>query len=98
MRPEILAALTALLWAVGSYFGKRGMAQAELASQLGLLVQLWGSALVLLTISAPKLAEPAGRQGVGRIAVFEGLIAGSLGMLACLGFFQVSSRLKCCPR
>jgi len=88
MRPEVLAALTALLWAVGSYFGKRGMVQAGLAPQLGLLVRLWVSALALLAISAPKLAEllralgkPVGQQGVGQIALFEGLIAGTLGML-----------------
>jgi len=89
MRPEILAAVTAVLWAVGSYFGKRGMAQAGLPPQLGLLVRLWVSALAVLAISSPRLAElframgnPAGWQGVGKIALFEGLLAGTLGMLS----------------
>ncbi len=89
MRPELLAILTAVLWAAGAFFGKRGMAQAELTPQQGLTIRLVVSALVLLALSAPRLGElvrglgdQVARRGIGQIALFEGLVAGSLGMLA----------------
>ncbi len=89
MRPEFWALLTALLWAVGAFFGKRGMAQAELEPQQGLTIRLVVSAAVLLALTAPRLGEllrglgtEMGRRGIGQIALFEGLVAGSLGMLA----------------
>ena len=82
----------------GFLFRQAWQAQAGLAPQLGLLVRLWVSALVLLAISAPKLAEflralkeSAGRQGVEQIALFEGLIAGTLGMLAYYTPFEAST-------
>ncbi|MGC9529539.1 MAG: EamA family transporter [Candidatus Bipolaricaulaceae bacterium] len=89
MRPELWALAAAVLWAVGAFFGKRGMTQAGLEPQQGLLVRLWVSALVLIAVAAPRLAglvgaltTLAGRRGVGQIALFEGLVAGTLGMLA----------------
>jgi len=89
MRPELWALLTAILWAVGAFFGKRGMAHAELEPQQGLTIRLVVSALVLLAVTAPRLGEllrglgtEVGRRGIGQIALFEGLVAGSLGMLA----------------
>ncbi len=89
MRPEYWAILTAMLWSVGAFFGKRGMAQAGLEPQQGLTIRLVVSALVVLAITSPRLAElvrtlgtDVGRRGIGQIALFEGLVAGSLGMLA----------------
>ncbi|MFO8033744.1 MAG: DMT family transporter [Candidatus Bipolaricaulota bacterium] len=89
MRPELLAVITAVLWATGAFFGKRGMAQAGLQPQQGLTIRLVISALVLLALTAPRLGElvrglgtDLGRRGIGQIALFEGLVAGSLGMLA----------------
>ncbi len=89
MRPEVWAILTAILWATGAFFGKRGMAQAGLEPQQGLTIRLVISALVLLGLTAPRLGElvrglgtEVGRRGIGQVALFEGLVAGSLGMLA----------------
>ncbi len=89
MRPELWAILTAVLWATGAFFGKRGMAQAGLEPQQGLTIRLVISALVVLAVTAPRLADlvrslgtEVGRRGIGQIALFEGLVAGSLGMLA----------------
>ncbi len=90
MRPELWAILTAVLWATGAFFGKRGMAHAGLEPQQGLTIRLVISALVVLAVTAPRLAELVRglaaeaevRRGIGQIALFEGLVAGSLGMLA----------------
>lgn len=89
MRPELWALAAAALWAVGSFFGKRGMSTAGLAPEQGLVVRLAVSTTVLILLAAPKLPALAralgtadGRRGIGQIALWEGLAAGALGMLA----------------
>jgi len=61
MRPEILAALTALLWAVGSYFGKRGRPRPGLPPSSG----SW-SGFGCRHWSCSRSARPSWRSSSGR--------------------------------
>ncbi len=88
MKAELFALLTAVMWAVGSYFGKKGMHDANLDPKIGLTIRLVVSALIILVIAIPlygqigsALGTPQGKKGVLQILVFEGIVAGLVGML-----------------
>jgi len=88
MRPEIMALLTGISWAVGSFFGKKGLNMAELDPRVGLIIRLGVSFLVVTIIALPKLGQfsdalglEGGRKGLLNLLIFEGLIAGSAGMI-----------------
>lgn len=89
MCPEIFALAAAIFWSVGSAFGKKGMALAGLAPEQGLFLRLGLSALILFLLVLPKLGQYAqawgtaeGKKGILLILAFEGIVAGTLGMLA----------------
>ncbi|MCS7239981.1 MAG: EamA family transporter [Candidatus Bipolaricaulota bacterium] len=89
MRPEFFALAAAIFWSLGSAFGKKGMAMAGLSPELGLFLRLGLSALLVFLLVLPKItqygeswASPVGRKGILWVLVFEGVLAGTLGMLA----------------
>ena len=88
MKPELFALLAAVMWAAGSFFGKKGMQDAKLDPKVGLAIRLVVSALIILAIAAPLLSQlteaaktTVGRAGILQILLFEGIIAGLIGML-----------------
>ncbi len=88
LMPELFALLTALCWAMGSFFGKRGLKLAEMSPQVGLIVRIGVSLIVVTAIAAPKLSQFGhalssleGKKGLLYLLVFEGVIAGSFGMI-----------------
>lgn len=88
MKPELFALLAAVAWAVGSYFNKKGMHDANLDPKLALAIRAAVSALIILIIAIPVYGQltaaaqsPVGRKGLIQIILFEGIIAGLLGML-----------------
>ncbi len=89
MRPEIFALAAAIFWSLGSAFGKKGMAMAGLSSEQGLFLRLGLSALLIFFLVLPRIGQyaqawstPEGKRGMLLILVFEGFVAGTLGMLA----------------
>jgi len=89
MRPEIFALAAAIFWSLGSAFGKKGMAVAGLSPEQGLFLRLGLSALLVLLLVLPRIGEYArawstaeGKKGILMILAFEGVVAGTLGMLA----------------
>ena len=86
--PEVFALLTAICWAMGSFFGKKGLHIAGLSPQVGLIVRLGVSLIVVAIIAGTKLHEFGdafatmnGKKGLLYLFIFEGLIAGSFGMI-----------------
>ncbi|MCR4391943.1 MAG: hypothetical protein NUV94_03980 [Candidatus Acetothermia bacterium] len=61
------------LWAVGSFFGKKGMSTAGLAPEQGLAVRLAVSTTVLILLAAPKLPARA----LGMLAFYIALKRGN---------------------
>lgn len=89
MRPELFALAAAIFWSIGAAFGKKGMALAGLSPEQGLFLRLGLSALLLFWLVAPRIGQYAaawstasGRKGVLLVLAFEGVVAGTLGMLA----------------
>lgn len=88
MRPEIFALLTGIFWAIGSFFGKKGLGLANLEPKIGLVIRLVVSLIVVGLIAGSELTQlreafqsPAGRRGLLYLLIFEGVVAGSLGMI-----------------
>lgn len=88
MKPELFALLAAVTWAAGSFFGKKGMHDAKLDPKVGLTIRLVVSGLIILAIAAPLLSQlteaaktSIGRAGIIQILIFEGIVAGLMGML-----------------
>lgn len=88
MKAEIFALATAVTWAVGSYFAKKGMYEAKLDPVAGLAIRLVASAVIILVIAAPLLVQiteaaktTSGRHGLLYILIFEGVVAGLIGMI-----------------
>lgn len=88
MRPEIMALLTGLFWAIGSFFGKKGLNMAGLDPQVGLIIRLGVSFIVVTLIALPKLGQlsdafviDGGKRGLLNLLIFEGIVAGSAGMV-----------------
>lgn len=89
MRPEIFALAAAIFWSLGSAFGKKGMAMAGLSSEQGLFLRLGLSAILVFLLVLPRIGQyvqawstPDGKKGMLLILAFEGVVAGTLGMLA----------------
>ena len=77
MRAEAWAVLTALCWAGGSYFEKRGVKLGAFAPIMGTTVRTVTSVIVLLIISRPYWGQGGGVvAGTMGIAFFYNAIAG----------------------
>lgn len=88
MKPERFALLTGIFWALGSFFGKKGLEMAGLSPKAGLIVRHGVSLIVVTLIAGSDLQQfvssfsnPEGRKGLIYLLIFEGIIAGSLGMI-----------------
>ena len=88
MKPELMALLTGICWALGSFFGKKGLNLANLDPQVGLVVRLGVSLIVVILIALPKLSQIGqaftiddGKRGLLNLFLFEGVLAGSVGMI-----------------
>ncbi len=88
MKPELMALFTGLCWALGSFFGKKGLHLASLDPHVGLIIRLVVSSIVVTLIALPKLGQlghaltlDGGKKGLLNLFIFEGLLAGSLGMI-----------------
>jgi transporter family protein len=96
-RIEYVALLTGICWGIGSFYGKRGMKQASISPQVGITIRSAIALVVLLILVFSAGSTPfIGSNIVAElrwifaneldqfflILVFEGVIAGFLGMLA----------------
>ncbi len=85
MRAEYWAVLTALCWAVGAFFEKKGLRLGGISPLLGAAVRTAVSMAVLAALSYPFWGQlrTAGARPLLMIAVAGGVFAGALG-IACL--------------
>lgn len=83
IRPEILAVLTAIFWASGSYFEKQGMKLGSLSPVLGITLRTGMALVVLSLISIPywRQISEAGTKSLLYMLLGGGILAGSVGML-----------------
>lgn len=94
-RVEYFAILTGLCWGIGSYFGKKGMKKAEISPFVGITIRTFTSLIILIIAIfslGPTLLDSHFFAELGwilknewgqfiLILLFEGIIAGFLGML-----------------
>jgi transporter family protein len=80
---EILAILTAICWAIGSYFEKKGLKLGNLSPQMGLTIRTTAAMAVMFFVSMPywKQLSTAGTKSILCIVLGGGVLAGSLGLL-----------------
>jgi len=85
MRPELWAAMTAVCWAVGSCFEKKGVKLGGFTPVMGTAVRTAVSLVVLTALSAPFWGElaKAGWKPIALIAFGGGVLAGGAGLI-CL--------------
>ena len=93
MRPELFALATAVIWGVGSFYGKKGLALSSLDPKMGLCVKLFIALILMVIFAKPFFSQlgqawqtPEGVKGMVYIIVFEGILAGAVGMT----FFYIS--------
>lgn len=85
MRAEFWAVLTAVCWAIGSFYEKRGVKLGNLTPVMGTTIRTGVSLLFLAVLSHPYWPEirTAGVWSLAMIAGGGGLLAGGLGII-CL--------------
>ena len=83
-----MALLTGMFWALGSFFGKKGLNITGMDPHVGLIIRLAVSFIVVTLVALPKLSQlsdafvmEGGKKGLLNLLIFEGLIAGSMGMV-----------------
>ena len=83
MRAEFWAILTAVSWAVGSFFEKKGVKLGGFAPVMGTAIRTSVSLLVLAALSYPYWSQlrAAGAKPILMIAIGGGVCAGGLGLL-----------------
>ena len=82
MSAEIWAVLTALCWAIGSFFEKKGVKMGGFSPVMGATIRTAMSVIVLLALSFPywKQIRTAGLKPTLMIAVSGGIFSGALGI------------------
>ena len=83
MRAEYWAILTAMCWAVGSLFEKRGVTLGNLSPIMGTAIRTAFSLLLLSFLSYPYWGQlkNAGTKSISLIALGGGLLSGCLGVI-----------------
>ena len=82
MRAEFWAVMTAICWAGGSYFEKRGVKLGGFAPIMGTTIRTVTSVLVLLVVSRPYWGQVRGA-GLGplmMVVLGGGVVAGTMGI------------------
>jgi transporter family protein len=90
---EWLALITAFCWGTGSFFGKRAMNLGRISPLVGITIRtffamilfysfllLFGRKINVLFLTEVKTAWKKSKSGLLQIIVFEGILAGGLGM------------------
>lgn len=90
MRAEFWAVLTAVCWACGSFFEKKGVKLGGFAPVMGTTIRTATSVILLAVISYPfwHQLRTAGLKPILMIAIAGGVFAGALGILF---FYQALS-------
>lgn len=92
-RVEYIALLTGISWATGAFFGKQAMHEAEISSLTGIVIRSFTALVILLSIAylfgkifnsrlffELRRAWKEKPRALLLIFIFEGVLAGSLGM------------------
>ncbi len=82
MRAELWAVMTAVCWAGGSYFEKRGMRLGGFAPIMGTTIRTATSVLVLLIVSRPywPQVKASGLGPLLMVVLGGGVVAGTMGI------------------
>ena len=82
MRSEFWAVLTALCWAGGSFFEKKGVRLGGFSPIMGTAIRTFTSALLLAALSYTSWNQlkTAGTKPILMIAVAGGVVAGTMGI------------------
>ena len=80
---ETLALLTAVCWALGSFFEKKGLKLGGLSPQMGLTLRTATALLILTVVSWPMLKQipQASTKSLLMIILGGGVLAGTVGLL-----------------
>ena len=83
MRAELWAVLTALCWAGGAYFEKKGVRLGGFAPVMGTTLRTVTSVVLLLVLSQPYWGQvrAAGIQPILMVVLGGGVVAGAMGIL-----------------
>ncbi len=83
MRAELWAVLTAVCWAGGAYFEKKGVRLGGFAPVMGTTLRTATSVVLLLVLSQPYWGQlrSAGIQPILMVIVGGGVVAGAMGIL-----------------
>lgn len=89
---------------MGSYFGKKGLSIAGLDPKVGLIIRLTVSLIIVTIIAFPKLGQitqafavNGGKKGLLQLLFFEGIVAGTMGMLFYYGAIKHGDLTKVTP-
>ncbi len=83
MRAEIWAVLTAVCWAVGSFFEKKGVKLGEMSPAMGATLRTCMSVAILGMLSFPywRQVKSAGTKPLLMVILGGGILSGALGIL-----------------
>ncbi|MBN1550862.1 EamA family transporter [bacterium] len=83
MAAELWAVLTALCWAFGSFFEKKGVRLGGFSPVLGAAIRTTVSVLVLAAMSYPfwRQLKDAGPKPILMVAISGGVFSGALGIM-----------------
>ena len=83
MRAELWAVLTAICWAGGAFFEKKGVRLGGFAPVMGTTLRTATSVVLLLLLSRPYWGQlrTAGTQPILMVVLGGGVVAGAMGIL-----------------